>query len=51
MLQLLVRRGVGDEETVAVRGREAPDYATPRDRGVHHGDRVAEFGFEGARDL
>jgi hypothetical protein len=47
VLQFLVRRRRGYEETVAVAGGETADDARAADGGVHDGDHVAELGFEG----
>ena len=38
LLQLLVRRRVGHEQTVAVAHRHAAEDPAAADRGVHHGD-------------
>ena len=46
MLKLLIGRGSGDEETVLVAGREAPDDARPSDCGMTNGNYVLEFGFK-----
>jgi hypothetical protein len=47
VLQLLVGRGRGHEQPVAVAGGEAPDDARAADGGVHDGEHVGQLGFEG----
>lgn len=48
VLQLLVGRAGGDEEALAVSGRQAPDDARAGDGAVADGDDVLELGFEDA---
>lgn len=48
VLQLLVRRAGGDEQALAVSGRQATDDACAGDGAVADGDDVLELGFEDA---
>ena len=47
VLEFLIRGACGDEQAVAVPGRETPDYARPGDGAVADWDEVGQLGFEG----